>query len=221
MDNFNTYSDNSYRTIFILIIIILIIICGNSLYIYTFCKWTNELKINENFTLDKENYILFPNTNEKSAMIILNNSLSGSATNISSPSSIILDLPNCNAPSISIENLSLPSNDFASPPKDTYITMDTSDLTKKFNTTVYLPNNFDTLTLTDQAGNTTITISQSSDTLNLIKEVVWTKNSLRVICEFNPESQSKIKLSWEDCTIYFVPSRPGFTRLLEDRRFSY
>jgi len=185
-----------------------------------FCNWTNETRISENFTPYDENYILMKNTNDQSAMIISNNSLSGSATNISSPSSIILQLPNCNAPNVSIDNLLLPTNKFADPPKDTYITMDTSDLTEKFNTTVYLPNNFDTLTLSDQAGNTTITISQSVDSLNLIKEVVWTQNSLKVICEFNPQSQSKIKLSWEDCTIYFVLSQPGFTRLLEDRRFS-
>lgn len=139
--------------------------------------------------------------NNNQNLIISSQRIRSPITNLSTPSSIVINLPECYAPSLSIDGLLLlPDNiycviniTYAGQQNETRVKRD--GLVKTFTLYVRDYNDFNTFTIADPTNNTKFTISSNPNN-NMVDKIEWNKQRLNVQCSFNPKSQDVIIISW-------------------------
>jgi hypothetical protein len=138
--------------------------------------------------------------NNNQNLIISSQRIGSPIINLSTPSSIVINLPECYAPSLSIDGLLLPNNiyciinvTYEGQQNETIVKRD--GLVKTFTLYVRDYNDFNTFTITDPTGNTKFTISSNPNN-NIIDKIEWNKQQLNVQCSFNPKSQDMIVINW-------------------------
>lgn len=159
------------------------------------------------------------NINNQS-VIISNNSNTGQIANIVSSSSIMINLPKCFAPGLSIDGLYLPENVYATMSVANNSMFTRNDCIIPFESGVIMTfyvrdyNYFNTFVINDPTNRTKITVSCNNTNNNTVKSINWNTDQLNAVCEFNPISgEGSIVISWLYNRIVIVGTTPFFNKL--------